>query len=137
MPSNTDIISNLLGGLPENSITARADTLRRRDMLTAAEFADLTRRSEREVEIMGRRAELLALYAVGIGVRYPAWQVRSNGSTLEGALEILVFCDYDAWAALQILVDEYPDGSTNLVHEVLQAQTASEVLAFLTEARHH
>lgn len=105
-----------------------AEILKSPDMVTAREFGALIGASHETVNQKRKSGEVLALEGATRGLRYPRWQVTSDGRPLPGLSELFRALGGQPWTVYRFLLQRHGelDGETGL--DALKRNRVSEAL---------
>src|SRR5260370_28967445 len=88
----------------ERGVSRAVEILSGREMLSAAEFAKFIGVSREAVRGKHQRGEVLGLDGAKRGLRFPKWQVTSNGNLLPALPQLFKALGGDSWAAYRCLI---------------------------------
>jgi len=99
------------------------------EMLSAADFAKFIGVSRESVRTKYQRNEVLGLKGAKRGLRYPKWQITSDGGLLPELPRLFEVLGGESWTVYRFLTQHHPelDGDTAL--SALQRGTVEKVLA--------
>lgn len=108
-----------------------AEILAQADMLSATQFGARIGCSRYEVAHKFRKGEIIGLKGTYGAYRYPAWQVDDQGNVLTGLKQALDLTEDNSWSAYSYLMEYFPDGSDDLIHEKLRKGETEIALSHL------
>ena len=128
-PAGADDLQAALAEARERGVSRAVEILSGREMLSAADFAKFIGVSREAVRAKHQRNEVLGLKGAKRGLRFPKWQVTSDGGLLPGLPQIFDVLGGDSWTVYRFLTQHHPelDGDTAL--SALQRGKVDKVLA--------
>lgn len=98
------------------------------DMLSSADFAKLIRVSSEAVRLKRDKHEILGLEGAKRGIRFPEWQITSNGGVLPELPRVFDLLGGNAWTVYRFLVQRHPELKGATAANALKAGHVAEVL---------
>ena len=112
----------------ERGVSRAALILARRDMLSASEFAKFIGVSREAVRGKHQRHEVLGLKGAKRGLRFPKWQVTSDGGLLPEFPRLFDLLGGDSWTVYRFLTQHHPELEGDTALSALQRGKISQVL---------
>ncbi len=106
-----------------------AQILAGREMLSAAGLAKFIGVSREAVRAKHQRREVLGLQGAKRGLRFPKWQVTSNGGLLPGLPQLFKLLGGDPWTVYRFLIQHQPELEGDTALSALQRGKVDKVLA--------
>jgi len=125
----TEDFNSALAEARERGANRAAEILARSDMLSADAFARFIGVSREAVRLKCQRREVLGLEGAKRGVRFPKWQVTSNGGLLPELPRLFDLLGGDSWTVYRFLNQHHPELHGNTAISALKAGKVGEVLA--------
>ena len=115
-PAGADDLDAALSEARERGVSRAVEILSGRDMLSAADFGKFIGVSREAVCTEYRRNEVLGLKGAKRGLRYPKWQVTSDGGLLPKLPRLFELLGGESWTVYRFLTQHHPelDGDTAL-----------------------
>jgi hypothetical protein len=126
---SADDLDAALAEARERGVSHAVEILSRPDMLSAADFAKFIGVSREAVCAKHYRNEVLGLKGAKRGLRFPKWQVTSDGGPLPELPRLFEVLGGESWTVYRFLTQHHPelDGETALW--ALQRGKVEKVLA--------
>ena len=113
----------------ERGVNRAAQILAGREMLSAAGLAKFIGVSREAVRAKHQRREVLGLQGAKRGLRFPKWQVTSNGGLLPGLPQLFKLLGGDPWTVYRFLIQHQPELEGDTALSALQRGKVDKVLA--------
>jgi hypothetical protein len=110
-------------------VSRAVEILSGRDMLSAADFAKFIGVSREAVRAKHQRNEVLGLKGAKRGLRFPKWQVTSDGGLLPELPQIFDVLGGDSWTVYRFLTQHHPELEGDTALSALQRGKVDKVLA--------
>jgi hypothetical protein len=123
-----DDLDAALAEARERGVSRAALILARRDMLSASEFAKFIGVSREAVRGKHQRHEVLGLKGAKRGLRFPKWQVTSDGGLLPEFPRLFDLLGGDSWTVYRFLTQHHPELEGDTALSALQRGKISQVL---------
>ena len=105
----SDDLDAALAEARERGVSRAVEILSRGEMLSAADFAKFIGVSREAVRAKHQRNEVLGLKGAKRGLRFPKWQVTSNGGLLPDLPRIFDLLGGDSWTVYRFLTQDHPE----------------------------
>ena len=128
-PACADNLQAALAEARERGVSRAIETLSGREMLSAADFAKFIGVSREAVRTKHQRNEVLGLKGAKRGLRFPKWQVTSDGGLLPGLPQIFDVLGGDSWTVYRFLTQHHPELEGDTALSALQRGKVDKVLA--------
>jgi hypothetical protein len=128
-PVGSDDLDAAISEARERGVNRAAQILAGREMLSVAEFAKFIGVSREAVRAKHQRREVLGLQAAKRGLRFPKWQVTSNGGLLPGLPQLFNLLGGDSWTVYRFLIQHHPELEDATALSALQRGKVDKVLA--------
>ena len=125
----TEDFNSALAEARERGANRAAEILTRSDMLSADSFASFIGVSREAVRLKRQRHEVLGLEGAKRGVRFPKWQVTSNGGLLPELPRLFDWLGGDSWTVYRFLNQHHLELHGDTAISALKAGKVGEVLA--------
>ncbi len=128
-PTGSNDFDAALAEAQERGVSRAVEILSGQAMLSAADFAKFIGVSRESVRTKYQRNEVLGLKGAKRGLRYPKWQVTSDGGLLPELPRLFEVLGGESWTVYRFLTQHHPelDGDTAL--SALQRGKVEKVLA--------
>ena len=113
----------------ERGVSRAVEILSRPEMLSAADFAKFIGVSREAVRAKHQRSQLLGLRGAKRGLRFPKWQVTSDGGLLPGLPRLFEILGGDSWTIYRFLTQHHPELEGNTALSALLRGKVENVLA--------
>jgi hypothetical protein len=108
-PAESNDLDAALAEARERGVSRAVEILSRGEMLSAADFAKFIGVSREAVRAKHQRNEVLGLKGAKRGLRFPKWQVTSNGGLLPDLPRIFDLLGGDSWTVYRFLTQHHPE----------------------------
>ena len=105
----SDDLDAALAEARQRGVSRAVEILSRPDMLSAADFAKFIGVSREAVRAKHHRNEVLGLKGAKRGLRFPKWQITSNGGLLLELPQIFDALGGDSWTVYRFLTQYHPE----------------------------
>ena len=113
----------------ERGVSRAVEILSRPEMLSAADFAKFIGVSREAVRAKHQRSQLLGLKGAKRGLRFPKWQVTSDGGLLPELPRLFEILGGDSWTIYRFLTQHHPELEGNTALSALLRGKVEKVLA--------
>jgi hypothetical protein len=110
-------------------VSRAVEILSGREMLSAADFAKFIGVSREAVRAKHHRNEVLGLKGAKRGLRFPKWQITSNGGLLPELPQIFDALGGESWTVYRFLTQHHPELEGDTALSALQRGKVEKVLA--------
>jgi hypothetical protein len=110
-------------------VSRAVEILSGREMLSAADFAKFIGVSREAVRAKHHRNEVLGLKGAKRGLRFPKWQITSNGGLLPELSQIFDALGGESWTVYRFLTQHHPELEGDTALSALQRGKVEKVLA--------
>jgi nucleoid DNA-binding protein len=128
-PAGADDLDGALSEARERGVSRAVEILSRRDMLSAADFGKFIGVSREAVRTKYQRNEVLGLQGAKRGLRYPKWQVTSDGGLLPELPRLFEVLGGESWTVYRFLTQHHPELEGDTALSALQRGKVEKVLA--------
>jgi hypothetical protein len=128
-PAGSNDLDAALAEARERGVNRAVEILSGRDMLSAAEFAKFIGVSREAVRGKHQRGEVLGLDGAKRGLRFPKWQVTSNGKLLSDLPQLFKVLGGDSWTVYRFLIQRHPELEGDTALSALLRGKVGKVLA--------
>jgi hypothetical protein len=128
-PAGYDDLDTALTEARERGVSRAVEILSRRDMLSAADFGKFIGVSREAVRTKYQRNEVLGLQGAKRGLRYPKWQVTSDGGLLPGLPRLFEVLGGESWTVYRFLTQHHPELEGDTALSALRRGKVEKVLA--------
>jgi hypothetical protein len=125
----SDDLDAALSEARERGVSRAVEILSGREMLSAADFAKFIGVSREAVRAKYQRNEVLGLKGAKRGLRYPKWQVTSDGGLLPELPRLFEVLGGESWTIYRFLTQHHPELEGDTALSALQRGKVEEVLA--------
>ena len=127
--ASADDLQAALAKARERGVSRAVEILSRRDMLSAADFGKFIGVSREAVRTKYQRNEVLGLQGAKRGLRYPKWQVTSDGGLLPELPRLFEVLGEESWTVYRFLTQHHPELEGDTALSALQRGKVEKVLA--------
>ena len=113
----------------ERGVSRAVEILSRPEMLSATDFAKFIGVSREAVRAKHQRSQLLGLKGAKRGLRFPKWQVTSDGGLLPELPRLFEILGGDSWTIYRFLTQHHPELEGNTALSALLRGKVENVLA--------
>jgi len=125
-----DDLDAALAEARERGVSRAVEILSGREMLSAADFAKFIGVSREAIRAKHQRNEVLGLKGAKRGLRFPKWQITSNGGLLPGLPRIFDLLGGDSWTVYRFLTQHHPElGEDTALSALLRGKVDKVVAA--------
>ena len=128
-PAGYDDLDTALTEARERGVSRAVEILSRRDMLSAADFGKFIGVSREAVRTKYQRNEVLGLQGAKRGLRYPKWQVTSDGGLLPELPRLFEVLGGESWTVYRFLTQHHPELEGDTALSALHRGKVEKVLA--------
>jgi hypothetical protein len=128
-PSGSNDLDAALTEARARGVSRAVEILSGQEMLSAAEFAKFIGVSREAVRSKHQRNELLGLKGAKRGLRFPKWQVTSDGDLLPDLPRLFELLGGESWTVYRFLTQHHPELEGDTALSALLRGKANKVLA--------
>jgi hypothetical protein len=128
-PTGSNDFDAALAEAQERGVSRAVEILSGPEMLSAAGLAKFIGVSREAVRAKHQRREVLGLQGAKRGLRFPKWQVTSNGGLLPGLPQLFKLLGGDPWTVYRFLIQHQPELEGDTALSALQRGKVDKVLA--------
>ena len=128
-PAGADDLDAALSEARERGVSRAVKILSGREMLSAADFGKFIGVSREAVRTKYQRNEVLGLKGAKRGLRYPKWQVTSDGGLLPELPRLFEALGGESWTVYRFLTQHHPELEGDTALSALQRGKLEKVLA--------
>ena len=125
----SDDFPSALAEARERGVSRAVEILSGREMLSAADFAKFIGVSREAVRAKHQRNEVLGLKGAKRGLRFPKWQVTSDGGLLPKLPQLFEVLGGESWTVYRFLTQHHPELEGDTALSALQCGKVEKVLA--------
>jgi hypothetical protein len=126
---SSDDLDSALTEARERGVSRAVEILSRPEMFSAADFAKFIGVSREAVRAKHQRHEVLGLKGAKRGLRFPKWQVTSDGGLLPELPRLFEILDGDPWTVYRFLTQHHAELEGNTALSALLRGKVEKVLA--------
>ena len=127
--AGADDLDAALAEARERGVSRAVKILSGREMLSAADFGKFIGVSREAVRTKYQRNEVLGLKGAKRGLRYPKWQVTSDGGLLPELPRLFDVLGGESWTVYRFLTQHHPELEGDTALSALQRGKVEKVLA--------
>jgi hypothetical protein len=128
-PAGYDDLDTALTEARAMGVSRAVEILSQRDMLSAADFGKFIGVSREAVRTKYQRNEVLGLQGAKRGLRYPKWQVTSDGGLLPELPRLFEVLGGESWTVYRFLTQHHPELEGDTALSALRRGKVEKVLA--------
>jgi nucleoid DNA-binding protein len=128
-PAGSDDLDAALSEARERGVSRAVEILFGPEMLSAADFGKFIGISREAVRTKHQRNEVLGLQGAKRGLRYPKWQVTTDGALLPELPRLFEALGGESWTVYRFLTQHHPELEGDTALSALQRGKVEKVLA--------